>query len=46
MGMVVGIFEFIVMRNKSVFGEDVDRFNLSRWVEERDFKRLKEMELM
>nr|CDP29227.1 Putative cytochrome P450 E-class, group I [Podospora anserina S mat+] len=44
-GTAVGISEFTVMRNKSVFGEDADRFNPSRWVEERDPKRLKEMEL-
>ncbi|KAK4170984.1 putative cytochrome P450 E-class, group I [Triangularia setosa] len=41
----VGISEFTVMRDKSVFGEDADQFNPSRWVEEKDPKRLKEMEM-
>ncbi|KAK0666954.1 putative cytochrome P450 E-class, group I [Cercophora samala] len=44
-GTAVGISEFTVMRDKSIFGEDADRFNPGRWVEEKDPKKLKEMEM-
>ncbi|KAK4203159.1 putative cytochrome P450 E-class, group I [Triangularia verruculosa] len=44
-GTAVGISEFSVMRDQTVFGRDAEQFNPSRWLEEKDPGRLKEMEM-